>query len=224
MNRVLAIALMGLAVLLVAISTIIPSTEAKSDTPAGAVSALFNAAKSHNWDRAYSFVAPASNVDKNDFIRELTGRDGSLRTYSSLQNADAKVLQEGADAATVRVNLEWSTAVGAIYDTRDLKLTKNDGEWRVLWPAEKEPNLPPQVIAVNDLRWYILHANGGEDWGAQNVEAPKVRIVSMNATERDGNVIILGEVVNEDTVPAFVSVNATLIDASGGDLAEESSF
>jgi hypothetical protein len=224
MNRVLAIALMALAVVLIAISTIIPTTAAKSDTPAGAVSALFNAAKDHNYDRAYSFVAPTSNVDKGEFIRELAGRDGSLRTYSTLQNVDAKVLQESNDNATVRANLEWSTAVGAIYDTRDLKLAKNDGDWKIVWPVEKQPNLPPQVIAVNDLRWYILHANGGEDWGAQNVEAPKVRIVSMNATERDGNVIILGEVVNEDTVPAFVSVNATLLDTNGAELGEESSF
>lgn len=224
MSRVLAIAMMALAVVLVAISTIVPATAARADTPAGAVAALFNAAKDHDYERAYSFISPSSNIEKAEFIRELAGRDGSLRTYSTLQNVDAKVLEENAEAATVRTNLEWSTAVGAIYDARDLKLTRNDGEWKVLWPLDKQSSLPPQVIAVNDLRWYVLHSSGGEDWGAQNVEAPKVRIVSMNATERDGNVIILGEVVNEDTVPAFVSVNATLLGGDGNELAQESSF
>jgi hypothetical protein len=34
----------------------------------------------------------------------------------------------------------------------------------------------------------------------------------------------MGEVVNEDTVPAFVNVNATLVDASGGAIDDESSF
>jgi hypothetical protein len=79
-------------------------------------------------------------------------------------------------------------------------------------------------LPVNFLRWYVLHGNGEQDWGAQNVEAPKVRIVSMNAISRDGGTIILGEIENEDTVPAFVSVTATLLDASGSELGEESSF
>jgi hypothetical protein len=46
----------------------------------------------------------------------------------------------------------------------------------------------------------------------------------MNAIERDGNTIIMGEVVNEDTVPGFVAVNATLVGKDGSTLGEESSF
>jgi len=74
------------------------------------------------------------------------------------------------------------------------------------------------------LRWYVLRGNGEQDWGAQNAEAPRVKIVSMNATERNGATIILGEIVNQDTVPAFVSVGATLIGKDGSDLGEETSF
>ena len=224
MSRVLPVVFIALAVVLVAMATITPTTMSNPGSALGTVNSLFGAAKDHNWDRAYSFVSPSSNLDKADFIRDLAGRDGSLRTYSSLQSVDAKVLQESGDEATVRANLEWSTAVGALYDSRDLKVAKTDGVWKVLWPISKQPNLPPQVVAVNDLRWYILHGNSEEDWGSQNVEAPKVRIVSMNATERDGNVIIMGEVVNEDTVPAFVSVNATLLGTNGSELGQESSF
>ena len=34
----------------------------------------------------------------------------------------------------------------------------------------------------------------------------------------------MGEVVNEDTIPAFVNVNATLVDGSGNAIDDESSF
>ena len=135
-----------------------------------------------------------------------------------------KVLKESDSEATVRANLEWSTAVGAFYDTRDLRVIKEDAGWHVYWPIAKQAAPPPQVVPVNYLRWYVLRRGNEEDWGAQNVEAPKVRIVSMNAIERDGNTLILGEVVNEDTVPAFVSVNATLLGKDGAELGEESSF
>ncbi len=68
------------------------------------------------------------------------------------------------------------------------------------------------------------HSGQHDDWGAQNVEAPRVRIVSMNAIEREGSTIIVGEIVNEDTVPGFVSVGATLIGKNGKRLGDESSF
>jgi hypothetical protein len=35
---------------------------------------------------------------------------------------------------------------------------------------------------------------------------------------------VMGEVVNEDTIPAFVNVNATLVDGSGSAVDDESSF
>jgi hypothetical protein len=37
----------------------------------------------------------------------------------------------------------------------------------------------------------------------------------MNAVEKDGGTIVLGEIENEDTVPGFVSVGATLVGKDG---------
>jgi hypothetical protein len=84
--------------------------------------------------------------------------------------------------------------------------------------------VPPQVLPVNYLRWDVIQRGADDDWGAQNVDPPKVRITSMNAIERDGGVIILGEIVNEDTVPGFVSVQSTLLDTNGKVLGEEPAF
>jgi hypothetical protein len=114
--------------------------------------------------------------------------------------------------------------VGAIYDTRDLQVVREDNSWKVLWPLVKQPKAPPQVIPVNYLRWDIITRGSDDDWGAQNVDAPRVRIVSMNAIERDGGTTVLGEIVNEDTVPGFVSVNATLLGKDGAVLGQEESF
>ena len=37
----------------------------------------------------------------------------------------------------------------------------------------------------------------------------------MNAVDSGTGAVVMGEVTNEDTVPAFVNVNATLVDGSG---------
>ena len=120
--------------------------------------------------------------------------------------------------------MEYATAVGAFYDTRDLKVVKEDDSWKVEWPVVKEAKVPPQVIQVNYLRWDVITRGADDDWGAQNVEAPRVRIVSMNAIAQDNNTIIVGEIENEDTVPGFVSVGATLVGKDGNVLGEETSF
>ena len=126
--------------------------------------------------------------------------------------------------AMVRADLQWSTAVGAFYESRDLRTVLEGSTWKVVWPVQKAPNVPPQVIPVTFLRWDVIQRGSDDDWGAQNVEAPKVRIVSMNAVANEGGTTILGEIVNEDTVPAFVAVSAFLTGKDGNLMGEESSF
>jgi hypothetical protein len=213
-----------LTVALIAAGSVHHSTTAPASTPEGAVQSMFSNAQSHNWKGAYSYVAAASNVDATSFQRDLQGRNGSLRTYSQLESVNTRVLHESDNEALVRAELKYSTAVGAFYDTRDLKVVRDDGVWKVVWQGEKEVSVPPQVIPVNYLRWDIIYRGAGDDWGAQNVENPHVRILSMNPTEHDGGVIIMGEIENEDTVPAFVSVGATLVNKAGQDIAQEASF
>jgi hypothetical protein len=224
MGRILTIIFVILTLGLVAVGAIHKSATAPASTPEGAVQGMFQNAQGHDWQSAYSYIAPSSNVDLQTFIKDLSGRDGSLRTYSQLESVVTRTLRENENDAVVRSELKYSTAVGAFYDTRDLKVIKDNGNWKVVWAAEKYPTVPPQVIPVNYLRWDIIWRGSGDDWGAQNVENPHVRILSMNPTEHDGGVIIMGEVENEDTVPAFVSVGATLVGKDGQDLAQESSF
>ena len=211
MKFILPVVLVVLLAVLVGMATVHTSELKPATTPEGAVQSLLSRAKGKDFAGAYNYVSPSSNTDQQSFAKDLNGRDGSLRTYSSLQKFNTKVLHENDTEALVRANVEWSTAVGAFYDVRDLKVLREGNSWKVVWPVMKQAKVPPQVIPVNFLRWDVVTRGSDDDWGAQNVEAPRVRITSMNAIERDGGTIILGEIVNEDTVPGFVAVGATLV-------------
>jgi hypothetical protein len=209
---------------LIAAGNVHHSTAAAAYTPEGAVQSMFQNAKAHDWKDAYAFISNSGTFDQAAFQRDLQGRNGSLRTYSQLESINTHVLRQTENDALVRTELKYSTAVGAFYDNRDLKVVRDGQSWKVEWPAEKEVTAPPQVIPVNYLRWDIIWRGASDDWGSQNVEGPHVRILSMNPVEYAGGVIILGEVENEDTVPAFVSVGAALTGKGGQDIAQESSF
>jgi hypothetical protein len=223
-KRILTIVLVVLTVVLIAMATIHRGDMSSAKSPDGAVLALFRHVQSRDYNGAYSYVANQRDVDKPAFVGDLTGRDGSLRTYSTLEKADTKILHANDDQALVRATLQYATAVGSIYDTLDLKAVEEGGRWKVVWPVARKPEVPPQVIKENYLRWDVITRGLDDDWGAQNVEAPRVRIVSMNAIPRVNDTVIVGEIENEDTVPAFVSVGAILAGQEGKVLGEETSF
>lgn len=193
-------------------------------TPEEAVRSLMSDIQAHRYDHAYAALDPSSNTDLQSFIRDVGGSDGSLRTYSSLQSTDVSPLHADSDQAQVRLRMTWSSAVGSLDDVRDLSVRRDGSVWRVVWPKPVFPTVPRQVVPVNYLRWEVIGGNTSQHWGAQDVDSPKVRITSMNAISRPGRVVIVGEVENEDTVPAYLNVNATLLKADGSPIDEQSSF
>jgi hypothetical protein len=202
----------------------LPGLAPPPDTPELAISELLEHVRKRDFDAAYSTLVNINSLDKDLFIRDIQGSNGSLRTFSGLQTWDLQPVRQGQADALIRVTLRWSTPVGPIDDVRDLHVVHLGKAWRVEWATPQFPNIPAQVIPVNYLRWDLVSGGGGDEWGERNVDSPRVRIVSMNAVDYAGGTVVLGEVVNEDTIPAFVNVNATVLGQDGSALDEESSF
>jgi len=94
----------------------------------------------------------------------------------------------------------------------------------VEWPLFKEPEVPPQVISEDYLRWDVIFRGPGDDWATQNVDSPHITIVDMHPVQRAEGVVVLGEILNQDVVPAYVSVSATLLAKDQSAIATESCF
>lgn len=173
---------------------------------------------------AYSSLANKNEFSEYEFERDLTGGYPSLRSYATLDTFDLHSVHASADQAEIQANLRWSSVVGTFQDVRDLRVIKTSNGWQVAWPIVKEPRVPPQVIPVNYLRWDVIYRGPQDDWGSQDVESPHVRIVDMHPLERGGGVVVLGEILNEDVVPAYVTVKASLLAKDGSAMATEDAF
>ncbi len=196
----------------------------KPTTPEQALSNLLVDAERHNWDLAISNVSNVGPSDREAFIQDWTGSNGSLRSFSNLEKFEVRPLHITNDDAQMRVRLHWTTPVGPIEDVRDFHLTKEGAIWKTVWPKTQIATVPAQVIPVTYLRWDLVSGGAEDEWGSKNVDAPHVRIISMNAVDLAEGAVVMGEVVNEDTIPAFVNVNATLVDGAGNAIDDESSF
>lgn len=196
----------------------------KASTPQQALTNLLVDVQRRNWDRAYDALSRTSASDKQAFIQDWTGSNGSLRSFSALEGFDPRPLHITDDAADMRVRLHWSTPVGPIEDVRDIHLVREGDVWKAVWPKVQVPTVPAEVIPVTYLRWDLVSGSAEDQWGSKNVDSPHVRIISMNAVNTAEGSVVMGEVVNEDTIPAFVNVNATLVDAAGNPIDDETSF
>jgi len=232
----LAFAITVVTVALVAVGAIFPGTSAfasasgvpsavrRPSSPQEAVETLVEEISRKDWAAAYNGLANKNEFTEQEFVRDLIGTHPSLRSYASLDGFDLHPLHASADTAQIRADLTWSEVVGTYHEVRDLKVIHADNQWQVAWPLVKEPRVPPQVLAVNYLRWDVVYRGPEDDWGAQDVESPHVRIVDMHPTDRGGAVVLVGELLNEDVVPAFVTVKATLLSKNGSAIATEDAF
>ena len=204
----------------------VPGLGATGNTPEQAITNFLADVQKRNWDvlPRWLSVAAAGTTDRDLLIKELGGTDGSLRSFSSLSAWDLQPLRETGQDAQIRTTLHWSTPVGPIDELRDLRVVHEGDGWKIVWSTPNFPDVPPQVVPVNYLRWDLVSSSAQDEWGQRSVDSPKVRILSMNPVEYQGGLVVMGEVVNEDTIPAFVNVNAALVDGVGKILDEESSF
>lgn len=234
-GTLLAIFLGALTALLVVIGTIWPDASARvyagtaglmetASTPEAAVHNLGEEIRSQNWKRAYSNLANKEQFSESDFEHDITGRYPSLRTYSSLDHFDVRSIRSSDNDAVVQLTLDWSTVVGTQSDAYELNLVKDGERWAIHWPVGEKATTPAQMKPVEYLRWGVINRGPGDDWGVQDVDGPNVRIVDMHPVQRADGVVVLGELLNEDVIPAYVSVSATLQGKDQVPIATESAF
>jgi hypothetical protein len=236
-GRLLAAVIAIVTVALVIIGTVWPIASAvafaggeksgllgSAPTPEAAADNLGTEIRLNAWGKAYSSLSNKAEFTQDQFIHDLTGYALSLRTYATLDGFEVDPLHQSATDAEVVLKLRWSTVVGTFEDARDLKVVKNGDQWAVVWPIVPQTHVPPQVIPVNYLRWDVISSGSGDDWGAQDVEAPHVRIVDMHPVNRAEGTVVMGELLNEDVIPAYVGVRATLIGKNGAVIDSEGSF
>jgi hypothetical protein len=234
-GRLLALCIGVATIIFVVVGTAWPNAEAEkyaggknllrlSTTPQAAVQNLGDEISLHAWAKAYGSLGNKGEFTEQEFIHDVIGYRLNLRTYATLEGFDVRPLHATGDEADVRLRMRWSAVVGTFSNMRDLRVVKSGDRWKVDWPLGKHATVPPQVMAVNYLRWDVIYPGQGDDWGAQDVESPHVRIVDMHPVQRADGVVILGELLNQDVVPAYVSVRATLLAKNGEAIGTEGSF
>ena len=128
-----------------------------SSTPEAAVTKLGDYIRLRAWEDAYASLGNKAKFTEPEFVHDLTGYYPSLRTDATLESFEVLPLHVSDTEAAIHLRLHWSTVVGTFVSVRDLHVVKNGDRWDVDWPLESKSIVPPQVIAVNYLRWDVIY-------------------------------------------------------------------
>ena len=79
-----------------------------ASSPQGAVRNLLQQIASRDWRSAYASLANKSGFSEPEFTSDVTGSNGSLRTYATLDGFDIQPLHASAEEAQVRARMRWA--------------------------------------------------------------------------------------------------------------------
>src|SRR3982074_2055182 len=102
----------------------VPGSTGPATTPVLAVQHLLENVQRRNVDAAYTNVGNSQDVSLDSFNLQVAGADGDLKSLAALNEFQVRTLKTSGNEAAVRADLQWSTAVGAFNETRDLNTVK----------------------------------------------------------------------------------------------------
>ncbi len=172
--------------------------------------------------KAYSLLDPETKPDIDQFILELSLEDGMLASYAKLDRWE--VIQENKineSETVITIKAHWITAVKAYSSEHEMRCINRDKKW-FLKHNTFEKAIPmdafismPEVDFHSQGRRKADHKNTDK---ADILDRPEVYIIESNLIQNKDQYHIVGELMNMDNEPAYITIEAVLFDSVGQEI------
>ncbi len=208
----------GLCTVLILGALTIPSRASTKRAPNEVVFAYYDALDLRNLAAAFDHLDPVTRPGFAQFSREQATINGLVSSYGRLSRIEKPVVVVKGDRATVTANLVYLTALSEYKLPIEEELQKVDSEWK-LEPRSIDLQVPPEVVVSRaSLRFLGLgrrQVTSGPAAYQDVLDRPELQIPSARLVRHDQQLSVVGEALNVDSVPASVTVTATLIGKDG---------
>lgn len=188
-------------------------------TPENLVEAYFHRIDFKNFHKAYSYFNPDTRPSLEQYMLELSVEGGILSSYAKLDSLDIEFRPtEHPNQLRATVRAQWLTALSRYPSEHQILLTRKGLRW-YLEPFSLEKRTPPdQFVRLPGVDFY---AQGKRKTLADKVEKrdildrPDVYILSAKLLEKKDSFFIVGDLINIDNDPSYLTVEGILLDSSG---------
>jgi hypothetical protein len=188
----------------------------QANTPEAVVAAYYDDLDFRRHEAAYARLDPQQRPPVEQFLLELSVRGGLLPSYAKLDHMRVEVVGQVDETVYVTAHTSWITALERYETTQEHRLARHDGRWVIL-PESADISTPPNPFVrrpgvswrQQERRRVTTTTTGFADVQ----DRPKLEIRSARLVLHDGQLTVVGELVNSDVDPADVTVTAILFDA-----------
>ncbi len=184
--------------------------------------AYFDAIDYKYFDKAYTYFDPLTRPEKEQVLLDISLEDGIANSFGKL-NAIKTDIQYAEDklTATATVEAEWMTSLKLYATSHELSLVQRNERWYIISP-EQEKRIPPRTTATTPSyqfsslgkREAIINTTHHVDI----LDRPDIAIKQSALISYQGKYHVIGELMNTDVVPSYLTVFATLYDAQGEEI------
>ncbi|MBE7170605.1 MAG: hypothetical protein INR73_08440 [Williamsia sp.] len=183
--------------------------------PETLIKAYYNALDFKFFEKAHSYFPPGS-VGFEDYVLQLSVRDGLLASYGKLNFISIKLLDKKPNKITALVKTEWVTPLERYHQEAEHHLVKIGPDWFIQPPVFTHSTAPDEHMEKGIL---ALHSQGKRTISAATTEhddvldRPELRILSAKLIRLDSQFVVVGEVQNVDEQAAHITIEAELYDS-----------
>jgi len=178
------------------------------------IHAYFHSLDFKYFEEAYGLLEDESRISMDQFMLELSLEDGLMASYAKLDSISIGAYNAlGPYKKEVEVSANWLTAVKR-YDTKHkLILIEKDGRWSIKKDVFERDVPPDQFLRIPDIDFFNQgrrQAISGQTAKEDILDRPEVFVREANLVRRDSSYYVVGEIINIDTDPAFITAEAVL--------------
>jgi len=163
---------------------------------------------------AHSYF-PEGSIDLDNYILRLSVQDGLLASYGKLDSIDIKIAERSGTRIRADVLSVWVTPLERYSVTNTHILTRDGRKW-LIQPPVFDSTIPPDEHIEKGIP--VFHSQGKRVISADLtrhddiLDRPELTILSARLVRKKDQYVVVGELVNNDYLPAHITVQARLFD------------
>ncbi|WP_028523712.1 hypothetical protein [Runella limosa] len=182
--------------------------------PVFLVKSYYNALDFKRFKEVHSYFPPHS-IGFDDYVLQLSVRDGLLASYGKLDAFSVKILEKQPTQMRVLAITDWVTPLERYHQETEHTVVKIGTDWFIEPPIFDQAIPPDEHIEKGVLG---LHSQGKRKITTATTEhddvldRPELHILSAKLMKIDSQYVVVGEIQNIDHLPAHLTIEAQLFD------------
>ena len=183
-------------------------------SPENVLSSYYDALDFKEFEKAFSYLK-GDKLTLEQFLLENTLEDGILASYAKLSDLSFETISVNPSSTTIRVTSKWVTSLNDYITKKEHRVIKVDNKWYVEHQTFDKKTSPDQFFnnPILDFKNQGRRkAVAGKTRREDELDRPSAYVYNTKLMQIDTNYHIVGEIINVDNDPLYLTVEAALFD------------